>query len=183
MTEQLVLLTATLITTIAGAFIGAFASSRFSYKHQAQAEQDKRRYALGERVLVPLLELRKMLRAVKHSRSKEGWAITANAAYDALDDARHLMPLSLSHLKRSVRSALGEAIGGVALSDQTPKLADSELEPYNYQWVTYADEYIEHAIDTIRRWRDAPPSTAESVTMLDFDKWLWATERYRPGGA
>jgi hypothetical protein len=181
MTNELVLLGSTLVTTTVGAFIGAWFSSRFAYTHQGRAERDKRRQTAGDETLAPLVKLQKLLQNAQFSRSNKEWVATIQASYDALDDARHLMPPALGHLKRSVRSALGEAMGGVAITDLSPALKNHEMEPYEYRWVTYAEEYLSGVIDAIRRWRDASGSNAASVTYSDFDGWLAQTGRYRSG--
>jgi hypothetical protein len=170
----------TLLTTIIGAFVGAYASSRFGYQQRAFAEEDVRRRAVADTALTALLELRRLLRSAETSRSSRDWAAATQVAYEALDDARHLLPPSLRHLKRSVRDSIGEAIGGVALSDLEPRMSDYELAPYDHKWTMYADDYLDLVIDTLRRWRDATRNKSLGITMMDFDAWLRATDRYQP---
>ncbi|MBC7596038.1 MAG: hypothetical protein H7288_19275 [Kineosporiaceae bacterium] len=102
-------------------------------------------------------------------------------AYEALDDARYLLPHGLKHLKRSIRASIGEAIGGVAVADLDPRMLTYELTPYDYRWTTYASEYLDAVLDRLREWRDAPRSRASAVSMRDYDGSLAFTERYRPG--
>lgn len=90
----------TLLTTIVGAFVGAFASSRFGYQQRAFAEEDRRRRAVADITLPTLLELRRLLRSGDGSISSEEWSTVTQASYAALDDARYLLPPSLGHLKR-----------------------------------------------------------------------------------
>ena len=171
----------TLITTLVGAFVGAFASSRFGYQQRAFAEEDKRRHDIAESTLPPLLELRRLLRHAQELRSNKAWAVATEAAYEALDDARHLMPPSLRHLKRSVRASVGEAMGGVAMADLDPRMLEYELAPFDYRWTSYAEEYLDGVIETVRRWRDASRSRAPKVSMRNFDDWLKISGRYEPG--
>lgn len=179
--EPFVTVGLTLITTLVGAFVGAFASSRFGYQQRVFAEEDKRRQDIAERTLPLLLELRRLLRNAEEIRSNRAWAVATEAAYEALDDARHVMPPSLRHLKRSVRASIGEAMGGVAMADLDPRMLDYELAPFDYRWTSYAEEYVDAVIETVRRWRDASRSKAPKVDMRDFDDWLRVSGRYEPG--
>ena len=63
-----------------------------------------------------------------------------------IDDARHVMPPSLRHLKRSVRASIGEAMGGVAMADPDPRMLDYELAPFDYRWTSYAEEYVDTGV-------------------------------------
>ena len=179
--EPFVTVGLTLITPLVGAFVGAFASSRFGYQQRVFAEEDKRRQDIAERTLPLLLELRRLLRNAEEIRSNRAWAVATEAAYEALDDARHVMPPSLRHLKRSVRASIGEAMGGVAMADLDPRMLDYELAPFDYRWTSYAEEYVDAVIETVRRWRDASRSKAPKVDMRDFDDWLRVSGRYEPG--
>lgn len=176
--SEVAVLALTLCTTLVGAFVGAFASSRFAYQQQAFSERDKQRREAADATLPPLLTLRRLLRNAEKSRSNKEWAEATEAAYEALDDVRHMLPPSLRHLKRSVRISLGEAMGGVAAADVDPRMLDYELEPYNYRWVSFAEEYLGEVINLIRLWRDASRSSASSIKMMDFDDWLRSTGRY-----
>lgn len=180
MSSTLIGLAPTLLTTIIGSSVGAFATARFGYRQAAFAELDKRRYEIAESMIAPLVELRRLLRNAENSRSIREWAVAIEAGYEVLDDARHSLPSSLGHLKRSVRAAIGEAMGGVAISDLDPRMADYELAPYDAQWTTYAEEYVDGAINTIRSWRDASRDKASKITMSNFDDWLSETDRYQP---
>ena len=179
--EPFVTVGLTLITTLVGAFVGAFASSRFGYQQRVFAEEDKRRQDIAERTLPLLLELRRLLRNAEEIRSNRVWAVATEAAYEALDDARHIMPPSLRHLKRSVRASVGEAMGGVAMADLDPRMLEYEVAPFDYRWTSYAEEYVDAVIETVRRWRDASRSKAPKVDMRDFDDWLKRSGRYEPG--
>ena len=179
--EPFVTVGLTLITTLVGAFVGAFASSRFGYQQRVFAEEDKRRQDIAERTLPPLLELRRLLRNAEEIRSNRVWAVATEAAYEALDDARHIMPPSLRHLKRSVRASVGEAMGGVAMADLDPRMLEYEVAPFDYRWTSYAEEYVNAVIETVRRWRDASRSKAPKVDMRNFDDWLKVSGRYEPG--
>jgi len=181
METSLIALVSTLATTILGAFVGAFLSSRFGYQQSALAEGDRHRRLAAEAALPHMVDLRRLLRNAEHSRSIKEWASVTESTYEALDDARHLLPQRLKHLKRSVRASIGEAIGGLAVANVDPGMLDFELAPYDYRWTSYASEYLDGAIDCMREWRDASRSKASGVSMRNFDDWLAVTKRYTPG--
>ena len=179
--ENIIALTATLGTTVLGAFVGAFLSSRFGYQQGALAEGDRRRREAADAAIPQLLQLRRLLRNAETSRSTNEWATTVESAYEALDDARHLLPQGLRHLKRSIRASLGEAMGPVAVADTDPQMLEYELSPYDHRWTDYALEYLDEAIDYIREWRDSGRSKISALSMRDYDDWLAFTGRYRSG--
>ncbi|MBC7597278.1 MAG: hypothetical protein H7288_25725 [Kineosporiaceae bacterium] len=84
-------------------------------------------------------------------------------------------------MKRSVRASVGEAMGSVAMADLDPRMHEYELAPFDYRWTSYAEEYVNAVIETVRRWRDASRSKAPKVDMRDFDDWLKRSGRYEPG--
>src|SRR4051812_34937121 len=102
----------TLLTTVLGAFAGAYLSSRFAYQQSVRQESDQRRRRAAEDVLPRLIELRRLLRNAEAERDPREWASAVAAVYDALDDARFLFPKGMKHLRRSVQFAVGEAVGG-----------------------------------------------------------------------
>jgi len=181
MNTDVATLALTLGTTVLGAFAGAFLSSRFGYQQSARSELDRRRRSAADTVIPPLLELRRLLRNAETSRAAHEWASVTELAYEALDDARYLLPQGLKHLKRSIRASIGEAVGGVAVADLDPRMLGYELAPYNYRWTSYASEYLDGALDQMREWRDAPRSSASAVSMRDYDDWLARSGRYGSG--
>jgi len=181
MENELIAVLVTLGTTIVGAFAGAFMSGRFGYRQSANIEEDRRRRQAADTALPVLIDLRRLLRNAENSRVQKEWAEVTASAYEALDDARHMMPKGLKHLKRSIRASIGEAVGGVAVADMDPRTLEYDLAPYDYRWTNYAEEYLDGAISRLREWRDASRSKSTAVTMPNFDDWLRLTNRYTPG--
>ena len=73
------------------------------------------------------------------------------------------------------------------MADLDPRMLDYELASFDYRWTSYAEEYVDAVIETVRRWRDASRSKAPKVDvrdfddMRDFDDWLRVSGRYEPG--
>ena len=124
-----------------------------------------------------------MLRDAELERDVEQWREILESAYDALDDAHHRLPTGLRHAKRSLRAAIGEATGLAFIDLRSRALGEQEeLAPFDYRWTSYAVEYVDLVLDSLRLWRDRAPRIAEKVRVPDFDRWLAATGRYSPGG-
>jgi hypothetical protein len=174
-------LIATLGTSVVGACVGAYMSSRFGYRQGALTESDRRRREAADAVIPQLIELRRLLRNAETSRTTTEWAKVTEASYEALDDARHLLPLGLKHLKHSIRTSVGEAMGPVAMADIDPEMLEYGLSPYDHRWTSYAIDYLNGALDHIRAWRDARSSQVSALSMRDYDDWLAHTNRYRSG--
>ena len=43
-------------------------------------------------------------------------------------------------------------------------------------------DYIDLTIDGLRRWRDSTQNASAKISVLNFDAWLSATDRYQPIG-
>lgn len=163
--------------------LGAYFSARLGVVHAERAEASRFRRESAEELIAALSTLRDHLRDVQHNRDVGSWVAAVNVAYDAIEDARYRMPPSFRHLKRSIRFALGEAVGGVVSWADMPSSREGEgLADYNHRWNEYAIEYIDMALDSIREWRDASVKTAPKVRLPAFDPWLAKTGRYVTGG-
>ena len=167
--------------TTAGASVGAFISGRFGLVLADRSEITRRRREAADEVIETLSNLRRLMRNAENSTDFDQWASVVSSAYDAVDDARHRLPRGWRHLKRSLRAAIGEAVGGVAMVDLRAP-SQQLLGTFNHRWVEYALEYIDLTLDSTRRWRDAKPSMASKINLLSYDDWLAKTERYIPGG-
>lgn len=170
-----------LLTTTAAASVGAFISGRLGLIQADRSETTRLRRETAEELVTTLSELRRLLRDVESSRDFKHWARTVDVAFDAVDDARHRLASGWRHLKRSLRAALGEAVGMVAFADFHSARDQEELAPYTYRWTEYALEYTDLVLDSIRRWRDARAKTAPKMTLASFDEWLAKTGRYISG--
>ncbi|WP_341953783.1 hypothetical protein [Salinibacterium sp. TMP30] len=160
---------------------GAYFSARLGVAHAERAEASRFRRDSAEELVSAFMTLRDLLRGVQQNRDVEPWKAAVVVAYDAIEDARYRTPTSFRHLKQSLRSALGEAVGGVSWADLRSPREQEELSEYNHRWNEYAIEYVGMALDAIREWRDAPVKNAPKVRLLAFDRWLAKTERYVSG--
>lgn len=168
--------------SVLGAALGAYFSARFGSKQREAADEARFRRESADQVIDRLLVLRAMLHDAELERDVERWRETLETVYDALDDARHRLPAGLRHAKRSLRGAIGEATGLAFIDLRSRALGgQEELAPFNYRWTSYAVEYVDLVLDSVRLWRDQAPRAAEKVRAPDFDHWLTATGRYFPG--
>jgi len=172
----------TVVGSALGASIGAYLSARFGSKQREAADEARFRRDSADQIIERLLALRAMLRDAEVERDVERWRETLESTYDAVDDARHRLPAGLRHAKRSLHAAIGEATGLALIDLRSRALGEQEeLAAFDYRWTSYAVEYVDLVLDSLRLWRDRAPRAAEKVRAPDFDHWLAATGRYSPG--
>lgn len=172
-----------LLATTAAASVGAFISGRMGLIQADRSETTRLRRETAEELVTALSDLRRLLRDADGSRDVDIWSRTVDIAFDAISDAQHRLPSGWRHLKRSLRAAVGEAVGGVAFVDLHSAHDKDELATYDYRWTEYAMEYTDLVIDGTRRWRDARAKVARKMTLISYDDWLRRTGRYDPDGA
>lgn len=68
------------------------------------------------------------------------------------DHYRSRLPESAQHMGRSVRMALGEALGGVALSSLDNRMVAYELSRHDEQWNETARRYLLYCLEWIDLW-------------------------------
>ncbi len=85
------------------------------------------------------------------------------------DDVGHRLPEDWHHLRRSVRAAVGEFVGGPAMSDLDRRMADHPLVPPDPEWLSHAVDYLEYVVQKVQQWEDEP---LRDRVLLDFDAWL-----------
>jgi hypothetical protein len=160
------------------AFVGAYASSRFGGQQREQADLAIRRRSSAEAMITPMIQLRTLLRNADTTTDVREWRETVTATYEAIEDARHLLPDRLRHLRRSTQFAIGEAVGVVASPYYLPKPEFDHIS-YTSEWAAFAVDYIDLSLNALRRWRDGTTRQAAGVSSPSFDDWLDATDRYR----
>lgn len=165
----------TLVVTVVGAFIGAFASSHFTGRRDDRAFQKERRLAAADEMLESLDLILRMLRNPGRNLLAADWIKPIDGYYTAADDAWYILPAGLRHARRSVRAALGETLGIVAMVDFRPDLDQGEGVSEPDHWRGYAADYVSGVMSRLREWRDTGKPT---VRMLDFDGWLRANRLY-----
>jgi hypothetical protein len=124
----------------------------------------------------PLRELQVLLR--KHGRvtvTESEAASAFRSFFDAFDRHRHGLPNDWAHLSRSMRAAVGTALGAVAFVDLDPTVEYIELAEPERKWHAYADDYIDYLVDRVMRW--AGPGLPRAQQLVAFDPWLERTGR------
>lgn len=161
-------LVGTLVITAAGSFLGAFTSHAFIQRRTESAFRKKRRLEASGQMLEALRTLETMLRD-RECMMAVDWVNPIRAFYEAADDAAYVLPEGLQHVKRSVRAALGEALGIVTLIDLRGGFADGERVAGFDEWRGYAADYLAGCSGQLRNWRD---SGKAAVSMATYDQWL-----------
>ncbi len=119
------------------------------------------------------------------NRDPVGWVEAVGALFTAMDGVITRLPERWGHLERSLRAALGEVVGPVAVSDVDPEMREYELAEYSRQWAMHAEEYFDYVIHRLQRWRDDPKrGDVVAPELLSFDGWLYTHELsdFRPHG-
>lgn len=102
-------------------------------------------------------------------RHPRAWSEAMAAFVDAYELTGHRLPPPWRHLKHSVRAAVGEFAGGVAVSDVDRRLIDYPLPKHSEEWRTAADDYLGYACGALQRWGD---DASAGLKLLAFDEWL-----------
>lgn len=164
-----------LLPGVISGLIGSYAGYRLSGRAVRAADWRSIRREAAADLSAPLRDLRGMTRRwgrVGLSQREVGSAIVAWS--EAFDRQGHRLPSEWRHVGRSVRAAVGEVFGGVAMADLRPEMANYPLAEPNFQWQDFADDYLTHVLDAVVRWGDGQGS---GVKLRAFDSWLDATGR------
>lgn len=124
------------------------------------------------RLLAPAV--RRLQRLTREStpggaRHPRAWSEAMASFVEAYELTGHRLPPSWRHLKHSVRAAVGEFAGGVAVSDVDTRLVDYPLPDHSEEWRGAADDYLGYACGALQRWGD---DSSASLKLLGFDEWL-----------
>lgn len=74
------------------------------------------------------------------ARHPRAWSEAMASFVESYELTGHRLPPSWRHLKHSVRAAVGEFAGGVAVSDVDTRLVDYPLPEYSEEWRAAADD-------------------------------------------
>ncbi|WP_210441315.1 hypothetical protein [Nocardioides xinjiangensis] len=88
------------------------------------------------------------------------------------DQYRHRLPAGAQHLGRSVRAAVGEALGGVALSSLDNRMVGYELAQHDEQWNETARRYLLDCLKWMDAWVARSRLPFRQPKILAFDPWL-----------
>lgn len=157
------------LTTALGGVVAWHASAA---NLRAQARRDLRS-AAGDSVIPPLEELLGLVRKWDPSGDSARWHEATEKALNAIEARAHILPRSWRHLRWSVRAAIGEATGVFGFADRTPHDSRTAVPPRCPVWADNAEEYLCHALECLRAWRDEVPRSRSRLSdLLDFDAWL-----------
>lgn len=85
------------------------------------------------------------------------------------------LPERAWHLGRSVRMALGEALGGVVLSSVDIQMVGYQLAEHDEQWNETGRRYLMYCLEWLDWWSTTgPTSILRRRRLLAFDPWLAA---------
>ncbi|NPC42942.1 hypothetical protein [Nocardioides sp. zg-1230] len=92
------------------------------------------------------------------------------------DQYRARLPESAQHMSRSVRMALGEALGGVALASLDDRMVGHELSQHDEQWNETARRYLLDCLKWIDAWAARSRLPFFQPRLPSFDAWLDARQ-------
>lgn len=164
-----------LATLVVGLLLGIFCD-RLALRRERDRDRIARCREAADLLLPHLRHLRALARDSEiddaHPRA---WSEAVTGLARAYDDIGHRLPDEWHHLHRSVRGAVGEFAGGVAMSDLDKRMVDYPLPPHDHEWLTNALEYLDYAISQLQHWRDDPsPRRGQDQHLRAFDPWLAA---------
>jgi hypothetical protein len=160
---------------VASGLLGSYAGYRLSSRATRATETRAIRREAAADLCAPLRDLRGMSRRwgrVELAQVEVGSAVVAWS--EAFDRQGHRLPADWRHVGRSVRAAVGEVFGGVAIAHLRPEMAAYPLAEPDFRWQDFADDYITHVLDALVRWGDSDRSAR---ALRDFDSWLEETSR------
>lgn len=129
------------ITLGIGLVLGGVAD-RLTYRREKRRDQGLLAREAA-RLLAP--SLRRLQGLVRYSaeggaRHPGAWSEAMASFVDAFELVGHRLPPGWRHLQRSVRCAVGEFAGAVAVSDIDKRLVDYPLPDHNGEWRATADD-------------------------------------------
>jgi hypothetical protein len=168
-------LVAAALPGVLAAFVSSYAAYRFTGRAGRASESRAIRREAAADLSSPLRDLRSMTRRWGRVDVSQEDVVSAVMAWsEAFDRQRHRLPKQWLHVGRSVRAALGEVFGGIALADLRPDMVSDPLTEPDFEWQDFADDYITYVLDAVVRWGDGQGS---KLRLHHFDSWLDATGR------
>lgn len=164
-----------LLPGVLSGLVGSYAGYRLSGRaSQAAHARSICREAAAD-LSAPIRDLRSMARRLGRIDVTQAEVASSVVAWsEAFDRQGHRLPAEWRHVGRSVRAAVGEVFGGVAMADLRPDMASYPLAEPDFKWQDFADEYLTYVLDAVVRWGDGERAGRK---LRDFDSWLNATGR------
>lgn len=166
--------------TVIAAGVGAYVSGRSGQRNAETEGRRERRQALADAAIDAALSLRSALHVSDPQWTGREWERVLGDVYDSLNAATPVLPRKMQHLRRSIRAACGEALGGVAVFELVEIREEMEPTAFDLVWAGNARDYVDVAITALRYWREAKERDAASAWAPTFDEWLRAEGRYAP---
>jgi hypothetical protein len=164
-----------LLPGVLSGLVGSYAGYRFSGRASKAADARSVCREAAADLSAPIRDLRSMARRRGHIDVTQAEVASSVVAWsEAFDRQGHRLPAQWRHVGRSVRAAVGEVFGGVAMADLRPDLASCPLAEPDFKWQHFADDYLTHVLDAVVRWGDGERAGRKPC---DFDSWLDATGR------
>jgi len=164
--------------TVFAAGLGAYISGRYGHRNAERAGRRERRQVLADAAISANVTLRRAFQDSNPVWTGRDWEVLLDESYGVLQAAGPVLPKGLRHLRRSVRAACGEALGGVAAYELVSVRERMELADFDPVWSQNARDYLDVVVASLRRWREAGERDAQSATAPDFDEWLRVEGRY-----
>lgn len=98
--------------TVVAAGLGAYVSGRLGQRNAETEARRNRRHALADAAIDAAQSLRGALHVSDPTWTGREWQSVLGDVYDALNAAAPVLPRKMQHLRRSIRAACGEALGG-----------------------------------------------------------------------
>lgn len=168
------------VATVLAAGVGAYLSGRLGQRNAESDARRTRRQELADSAIAACHALRGALHKSDPRWTGREWERVLGDTYDSLNAAAPVLPRRLLHLRRSIRAACGEALGGVAVFELIEVREHMEPTDFDSQWTEYARDYVDLAMQALQHWREATERDAEKVGAPTYDEWLRNTGRYRP---
>jgi hypothetical protein len=160
---------------VVSGLLGSYAGYRLSSRATRLTERRSVCREAAADLCAPLRDLRSMSRRWGRVELARGDVASAVVAWsEAFDRQSHRLPADWRHVGRSVRGAVGEVFGGVAIAHLRPEMAAYPLAEPDFKWQDFADDYITHVLDALVRWGDGDRA---APALRDFDRWLEETGR------
>jgi hypothetical protein len=161
---------ASLVTPLGTGILLGVLGDRLALRRENGRERVSRARDAAEVLLPPLRRLRDLARDSEHdTHHPRAWSEAMTAFNRCYDDVGHRLPDGWRHLRHSVRAAVGEFVGGVAMADLDKRMVDYPLPAPDPEWRMHAVDYLEYVVRLVQQWQDEPTSPR---VLLAFDAWL-----------
>lgn len=156
-----------LIVSVTVALVGHRLSRR-----QARTElREQSRQEAAADLCAALRDVRTIVRSSRYEPVTPADVAGSVVAWgEACERQDHRLPDSWTHVRRSVRSALGEHFGAIVLADLDPTATRCELPEVDPEWQENVEYYLNYAIDRLARWGES--EFDDRTALMNFDAWL-----------